>query len=193
MTEDAPKELAGRVQQVLERYCRQNGHGDELAGTIETVAVRLANAACQRAARRERWSGAGEPPEMNPEEVAALVNEALADLHGAEWLTGPVKQLVKGCGQATRQQCRESYREVDGAGVCRRQLLAKALERVSGTHCVDCPYWTQLTAGQHESLLAEAWVGAGGAAELAAHREVFLPEDFRALRRLMFGPSAGHQ
>jgi hypothetical protein len=41
-----------------------------------------------------------------------------------------------------------------------------------------------LTPEQHGRLLARAWQPAG-AAELAAHRDVFLPEDFRALRRYL--------
>ena len=64
------------------------------------------------------------------------------------------------------------------------QELARARGRVSGAHCVDCPHWVALTPEQHGRFLARAWQPAG-AAEFAAHREVFLPEDFRALRRFL--------
>lgn len=184
MTDETAQELAERVRQVLTRYCRQNGGDDGLAAEITTVAARLAEIARWRAAESPDATGPGEPPEMEAAAVGGLVTRVLDGLSEAGRLAGPVKQLVKGCFQATRRKCRESYREVDAAGVCRRQLRAKARERVSGTHCVDCPYWVQLTPEQHEQLLARAWIGGGGAAELAAGRAVFLPEDFRALRRL---------
>ena len=57
--------------------------------------------------------------------------------------------------------------------------------RVSGAHCVDCPYWVTLTAEQHEVFLAENWHAGPG--EFAKDRDVFLPEDFRALRRWVRG------
>lgn len=171
------------VMAVLERYLRQNRVAQVEAGSVALVAERLAGIAASRA-ELPVPAAMGEPPEMTADEVEAIVTEALSGLAGREALVVPVKQLAKGCFQATRRECRDSYREVDRAGVCRRQLLAKARERVSGTHCVDCPYWTQLTAAEHAALLAKAWGGAGGAEELAANREIFLPEDFRLLRRI---------
>ncbi|HTJ78308.1 MAG TPA: hypothetical protein VL357_04875 [Rariglobus sp.] len=97
-------------------------------------------------------------------------------------LANLVKQLIKGCYQSDHAQCRESYHETDAAGRCRRQELAYDLARVSGAHCVDCPYWREWSAEDHAARLANKW--RGGPAEFAAHREVFLPEDFRALRLL---------
>jgi hypothetical protein len=99
----------------------------------------------------------------------------------AQTLAVPVRQLVKACFQPEFRRCRESYREVGADGTCRRQQLGKALGRVSGAHCVDCPYWLDLEPEPHAKFLAKQW--RAGAEEFAAHREVFLPEDFRALRR----------
>jgi hypothetical protein len=62
-------------------------------------------------------------------------------------------------------------------------MLTKVRSRVSGAHCVDCPYWTSLTEAQDEALVASAWVG--DLAEFKDNREIFLPDDFREFRRLV--------
>ncbi|HWA85155.1 MAG TPA: hypothetical protein VG710_02940 [Opitutus sp.] len=123
----------------------------------------------------------GRPGEMSAEEVAPIAARVLAGAAHAAALATPVRQLVKACFQPEFRKCRESYREVNADGNCRRQQLGVARGRVSGTHCVDCPYWLELEPAPHGKFLANAWVA--GAAELAANRDVFLPEDFRALRR----------
>ena len=95
-------------------------------------------------------------------------------------LANLAKQLIKGCFQADHPQCRESYHETDAVGRCRRQELAYDLARLSGAHCVDCPHWRGWTPEEHAEKLAAGWKD--GAAAFAAHRGVFLPEDFRELR-----------
>jgi hypothetical protein len=96
-------------------------------------------------------------------------------------LAVPVRQLLKACLQAEPVRCRESYREVVG-GSCRRQDLARARGRISGAHCIDCPHWVALEADRNAALLERSWV-VGPVTRFQAHRDVFLPEDFRALRR----------
>jgi hypothetical protein len=130
----------------------------------------------------------GEPGEMSAEEVAPLITRLVAGFSAPESaaLATPARQLVKACFHPHFKVCRDSFREVTADGVCRRQQLAKVRERVSGSHCVDCPYWTALTPAQHEAFLTRCWQ-AGDGAELAAHREVYLPEDFRALRVFLSG------
>ena len=63
---------------------------------------------------------------------------------------------------------------------CRRQEFARVRLRISGAHCVDCPHWVALAPAQHEKYLAREWHGV--VLDFTAHRGVFLPEDFRALR-----------
>lgn len=95
---------------------------------------------------------------------------------------GPIfKQVLKSCFQPSPDVCRNSFREVDSMGRSRRQEHAYDLKRVSGAHCVDCPYWTEKTEGEHLAWLRGKWYA--GAADLEAGRAVYLPEDFRALRR----------
>ena len=122
----------------------------------------------------------GTPREMAAAEADAAVQALLAGCPRATELAAPVRQLVKACFQPEFRACRGSYRAMASDGSCRRQQLAHARQRLSGTHCVDCPYWTALGPAAHERLLAGQWLAARE--EFVAHRDVFLPEDFRALR-----------
>jgi hypothetical protein len=125
----------------------------------------------------------GEPGEMPAERAAELAAQVFAGLPLQERhveLDVPTRQLLKACLQPEFRQCRESYHEVvDGA--CRRQQLKRVRARISGAHCVDCPYWVSLRSDQHRALLAKSWVS-GDPAEFEQHAAIYLPEDFRALR-----------
>jgi hypothetical protein len=102
-------------------------------------------------------------------------NDAPARLHRN------VTQLVKACFYPEFTVCRDSFREVAKDGSCRRQELARVRQRVSGTHCVDCPHWVALTPAGHGELLQREWRSEPGILE--DNCGVFLPEDFRELRR----------
>jgi hypothetical protein len=115
--------------------------------------------------------------------VAPLVANVLEGSSRALELSTVARQLIKACFSAEFKKCRDSYRDLEPDGSCRRQQLKRVRTRLSGSHCIDCPYWTSLTAEQNVALLAEAWVG--DETELTAHRDIFLPEDFRAFRRLL--------
>lgn len=128
-------------------------------------------------------SETGAAGEMSGDRVAGLavrVYGGLGSVLPARELETVTRQLLKTCLQPEFRDCRESYKAV-AAGVCRRQERSRACERVSGSHCVDCPYWVALEPDQHVALLAEEWV-APDRGELARNRALFLPEDFRALR-----------
>ncbi len=176
-------DFAALVRAILECYFRQNEQPAPGEAELTGFAGRLWALAEERGLPPPlAWGEQGEAHEMGPDEAGPLVARALGDDLGAAgpW-AAPARQLVKACFQPEFRKCRDSYREVELDGTCRRQQLAKARGRVSGAHCVDCPYWTALSPDQHGKLLVKAWVG--DAAEFAAQREVFLPEDFRALRR----------
>jgi hypothetical protein len=104
---------------------------------------------------------------------------------GDELLATAVKQLVKACFYPEFTVCRDSFREPTKDGGCKRQELERVRGRVSGTHCVDCPHWVALSPEQHGEMLAREW-RVGSAAQLTENRGVFLPEDFRALRRWLY-------
>lgn len=169
------------VGAVLRRFSEQNGRAfapadvDALAGGLRRL-VETRGLPPRLAA-----SEPGAPREWPKEEVAPLVAQAIEAVPEPDpLLATAARQLVKACFQPEFKACRDSYRECEDDGSCRRQQLDRVRERVSGSHCVDCPYWTALAPEQHERLLRRAWTG--DPAEFESHRDIFLPEDFRALR-----------
>ena len=177
------------TEAILTRYFAQN------AAPLPSLADRTAFVAQLWALVAERGlpkplgpAERGEPGELSDDEVNPLLERVLAGITpaGRAALAGPAKQLVKACFYPEFKTCRDSFREISPDGTCRRQQLERVRGRVSGTHCVDCPHWVALTPEQHIRFLTRNW-RPEGLAELAAHREVFLPEDFRALRRYLHG------
>jgi len=171
------------VRAVLDRFFRQNGQAPLPAEIAGGFSARLWALVGERGLPPPLAPGdPGAPRDWPAAEVAPLVARVLSpDTEGGALLATAARQLVKACFQPEFRTCRESYREREADGSCRRQQLARVRERVSGAHCADCPYWTVLDAERHGRLLRRAW--AGDPAELDARRDVFLPEDFRALRR----------
>lgn len=169
---------------VLVRYARQNGLTEISRSEGTAFASRLLELIQTRGLPpRLRPDEMGQPGEMSADAVGPLVARLLEGSSRQGELSAVARQLVKACFHPEFKKCRESYREIESDGTCRRQTLARVQTRVSGSHCVDCPYWTALRAEQHAEFLAEGWVG--NAAELTQHREIFLPEDFRVFRQLL--------
>ncbi len=134
-------------------------------------------------------------PDTEADRLAAPAVSAFPIQDARPLLAAAARELLRGVVQPEFKKCRMSYKEpAPGAASCERQDLAVARGRPSGAHCADCPYWNQLTAEKNEKLLLKEWEPAR-AAELAGHLGVFLPEDFRSLRKLLhvharFGPRA---
>jgi hypothetical protein len=177
--EGAHGEFAGLVLAVVERGLRQTGQ-PPLASDEAEVLVAALRAFGEAGGWAVRFGGGRE--ELPAERVAQGVGQVLRALPGrsAEF-AGLAKQVFKACFQPPPPVCRDSYREGDATGRCRRQERTYDLARVSGAHCVDCPYWEEFSAGPHLGWLSERW--RAGRADLEASAEVFLPEDFRELRR----------
>jgi len=170
------------VSGILETYMKRNARGRLGEHETHRFTERLRRIIARRGLPTPLPAGEmGEPGEMADAEVAPLVSELLHESSRSEDLAVPARQLIKACFQREFRRCRDSYREREADGTCRRQQLNKALARVSGSHCVDCPYWTSLTREEHTACLLRGW--AGNAAEFQAHADVFLPEEFRSLRR----------
>jgi hypothetical protein len=164
-------EFCGIVGAIVTRFFGQNGRSPPAAEAWAAMATRLV------ALVRERGCpGAA----LTEAEVAVLTARVLGETADPLWADA-VRQLVKACFYPPLVGCRDSFREVTREGVCRRQQLERVRGRISGTHCVDCPHWTSLEAGRHVEFLTAEW--RMEPAVLTAHREIFLPEDFRALRR----------
>lgn len=193
MNDSEAERWQARVGAVLERFHRQN------AAAVSPAAVAVLATGLRRLIEerglppRLAANDPGEPRDWPKEEVAPLVARVLGAEHaGDPRLATAARQLVKACFQPEFRVCRDSYREREADGSCRRQQLDRGRGRVSGSHCVDCPYWTSLTPEQHARLLRKAW--AGDPAECDAQRDIFLPEDFRALRvflRTLAPPQGG--
>jgi hypothetical protein len=196
-------EFERTVAVIAARYFAQNGRPAPPAAVRQEFAARLAALVAERGLPPPLAPGAcGTPGGMAESECAVLVARVMGGgaaaarpaghaggtaggggEAGAETalLAELARQLVKTCFYPEFTVCRDSFREVGRDGVCRRQELGRVRTRASGTHCVDCPYWTALAPDEHAAMLAGAWHGP--AAEFAAARVIFLPEDFRALRR----------
>lgn len=177
-------EFERRVVAVLTRFFAQNAQPLPPPVEIEALAARLQAALHERGLPPPLRPGeAGAPREMTDAECAPLVQRVLGG-QSHPLLAEAVRQLVKACFYPEFRVCRESYCAEGADGACRRQELERARKRVSGSHCVDCPYWQELDAAAHAALLQAHWRSAApGAVALAEHRGIFLPEDFRALRR----------
>lgn len=168
------------VNAVLMRYARQLSRPDPAPEAVLRFVTRLREVIEQRGLPRPlRDDEIGVPGSMSEAECAPLVARMIAGSDDT-WLADAARQFVKACFYPEFKVCRDSYREVGRDGACRRQELERAKGRISGAHCVDCPHWTALPAGDHVGLLAREW--RSGAQTFMAHRDVFLPEDFRALR-----------
>lgn len=157
------------VVALLNRFLRQQDHPAADPATLRMVAGRLGELA-------RAGAPAAEPGALAAHIAGPGADPALADA---------VTQLVKAITYPRLEVCRDSYRETGPDGSCRRQQWAPARRRISGTHCVDCPHWLAFEPVEHEAWLRAAWRSDAG--EFAAARGVFLPEDFRALRRLLSG------
>jgi len=96
-----------------------------------------------------------------------------------------LQQLFKACLYPEFTECRDSYRQVSASGVCKRQQLTIARERVSGVACVDCPYTVLVPMDTHRRLVKKSWAITNPEA-FETDPMCFLPEDFRHLRRFLW-------
>lgn len=185
--DDGAEEFERLATAVLKRFLAQNGRSPLPDAEMAGVAARLWSLVAERGLPRPLAAHeCGAPGGLAEAECAPLVARALGAV-SEPLLADAVRQLVKACLHPEFKTCRDSFREASPDGVCRRQQLARVRGRVSGTHCVDCPYWVELAPGEHAAFLAREWrsapAGRENGDEFQAHRAVFLPEDFRRLRR----------
>jgi hypothetical protein len=176
------------VRQILLRFAEQNSFALLSSDELRGLAGRLWAVVQERGLPPPLApSDAGRPGDLPDAECAPILERVLGDVVGLhrEKLAVPVRQLVKACFHPEFKVCRDSFQEVSPDGTCRRQQLERVRARVSGTHCIDCPHWTALTPQEHLRFLEQSWQPAGRA-DFAANVGIFLPEDFRELRRLLY-------
>jgi hypothetical protein len=167
------------VTAVLSRFCAQTSLAVQ-PEHLSRIATQLAILVAERGLPCPLSDHEiGAPGSMTEQECSPLVERVMNGLDNRE-LGEAVRQLVKACFYPEFKVCRDSFRELTRDGSCRRQQLDRAIKRVSGTHCVDCPHWTALAPAVHVDYLKDEW--RGDRDEFADHRDIFLPEDFRVLR-----------
>lgn len=173
-------EFEAAVCRIVRRYFAQNTAPAPAPEALSALAARLAGVVRDYGLPPPLPPGArGEPGGLDDGILGIMLERVLEGARNP-LLGEVVKQLIKACFYPEFKTCRDSYRETKGDGSCKRQELDRVRSRASGSHCVDCPYWVSLTPAQHEKLLARAWCGDPG--EFLAQKDIFLPEDFRALR-----------
>lgn len=171
----ASAEFRALISAVLARFFAQNHRPAPSAAELAPFADRLWQL------MQERGLVRASDGELTDDDTRARVARVLAGATD-DLLATAARQLVKTCLQPSPATCRNSYREVTADGRCRRQELARVQTRTSGSHCVDCPYWLELDADDHAALLAQHWQSPD-TSEFIGHRALFLPEDYRTLRR----------
>lgn len=126
----------------------------------------------------------GVPGGLDADFLELLTEDALSELpvhRAADHLRVLCMQVFTALLSPEFRACRQSYQEADSPGICARQDPDHCRDRVSGSHCEDCPFFVALSVEQHRKLLERAFT-AERRATWESFRDVFLPEDFRALR-----------
>ncbi len=126
----------------------------------------------------------GEAITLDDSYLCDLVEKALHSLprHRADDLLRTLCfQVITALLAPEFKSCRQSYEEKDSTGACARQSLQECGDRVSGSHCEDCPFFIALSQDQHRKLLTRAF-GSEHQNTFLSNMGVFLPEDFRSLR-----------
>ena len=173
-------EFISLVVRIVERMARQQSRV-VVQADAEGFARRLAEvmASCPLPPSLAKGD-LGRPGGMADAECARLVAVVMGS-DSDRFLAEVARQVIKACLHPVFTQCRDSYRERAADGSCRRQERDRTRLRVSGAPCVDCPYWTALDGVGHGQLLDAGWLGESAAWRVEA--DLYLPEDFRALRR----------
>lgn len=189
MTGDA-SEFERIVTNLVTRWCAQAGHPTPGGAEVSRLATQLRALVAERGLPQPLRDGeSGAPGGMSEEACAPLVGRVVAGIESQPVLAEVARQLVKACFYPEFRVCRDSFRELSRDGSCRRQELSRVRSRISGTHCVDCPHWVALAPEAHAAFVVAEWHG--DPAGFAAHRDIFLPEDFRALRWWLHAASRG--
>lgn len=178
--DSTPNDLAPLVHAVVRRVARQQEHEVTDAAAAEFSRRMAAVVATCTLPAPLPPGEVGRPGGVAEAELTRLVAAVLPP-NADPFLAEVARQLFKACLYPEFTQCRDSYRERATDGRCRRQERDRTRLRVSGAPCVDCPYWMTLAAEDHGRLLDAGWVG--DPAVWRAESELYLPEDFRALRR----------
>lgn len=126
----------------------------------------------------------GKAQDFDFDYIHSLVNDCLEMLprHRTEdYLRVLISQLFLTLLAREFRTCRMSYTDRGSDDVCARQSVDHCTDRISGSHCEDCPYTVALSDGQNYRLLRRTWQSPDSIEDMEV-REMMLPRDFRSLR-----------
>lgn len=186
---EAQEGFVHQVKKILQRYFRQT----DKPAPPDPALVHFGNIIWKLVEEKGlppalEGSDQGVEAEMSPEDIRSRLDSIWSSFRFVDYksdLEVPARHLVKGIWQPEFKKCRMSYKEANDSDKCERQDLSGARARISGSHCVDCPYWVSVTAEKNEKLLTKEWAP-DSVAELTSHLTEFLPEDYRQLRQLLY-------
>src|SRR3954468_10019792 len=106
-------ELAALAQEILSRYCAQNGRASESELSLAGFAARLQTVVARRGLPRPLAENeTGNPGELPERECLPLVEEVLGPAIGDDrvFFATPLRQLIKACFHEEFKTCRDSFR-----------------------------------------------------------------------------------
>ena len=168
---------------VAQRYLSQTGVFPQHTGLIEPM-LRATWQIIHRQSLPQPLAKAETGEAQDPDEAKiADLQERVAQQTGRELpesLQTLLYQLLVMLTQPEFKACRLSYLEKGVDGTVERQKADYCEDRISGSHCEDCPYFVALSQEKHERFIGKQWTE--DPAEYEEQKSRFLPEDFRMLR-----------
>ena len=171
-------------KELLARLFQQQGIAPPNAKFIEQLANEI-----WRIVHREGLpeplakSEAGQPGETDAaiyDQLSEDCLELLPEHKAKDALKSFAYQMLVAMLNPEFRACRQSFQETSPDGTCARQDVDFCRDRVSGSHCEDCPYFVALSQSKNLKLLTRFWQNEGDSPEKKA--DIFLPEDFRSFR-----------
>lgn len=191
LSREAPRKFGELLIPVIQRVAAQQGHAipyqPEWSQFAETLWQACAAEGWPEPLRQPADMGA--PGTLDPavlERVESRMRPNWPNQIDADFWARLTRQMTKMLLLPEFRACRQSFQEVNATtDTCPRQQLSTCRERVSGSHCVDCPYFVAMEGSKHRKFLQRFWEH-GDPAEFEAHASTFLPEDVRRLRRFLY-------
>ena len=168
---------------IAQRYLQQIGvfpkHTDKVGELLKAVWQVAHERPLPRPLGRAETGEAKDPDEGRIRELIQTV-EGKLDRDMPETLDVFTYQLLVMVTQEEFKACRLSYQAENVEGEVERQDADYCKDRISGSHCEDCPYFVALSQEKHERLMQKQWIA--GAEAFEAEKATFLPSDYRMLR-----------
>lgn len=168
---------------IAQRFLRQTGvfprHTDKIEPLLRATWQVVHQRGLPKPLSKAEVGEALDPDESVILALQASVAQRLG-LELPESLGTLLYQLLVTLTQPEFKACRLSYVEKNAEGTIERQSADYCEDRISGSHCEDCPYFVALSQDKHERFIGKQWEQ--GTADFEAKKGRFIPQDFRMLR-----------